>query len=39
VDFRRNESGLDGSDPQAEIDGLNYALRHPHHARSWNFGT
>ena len=35
----RNERGLDGFDPDAQIDGLDYALRHPGHARSeyvWN---
>ena len=39
VDFGRNERGLDGFDPDAEIDGLDFALRHPSHARSeyvWN---
>jgi hypothetical protein len=39
VDFGRNERGLDGFDPAAEIDGLDFALRHPSHARSeyvWN---
>ncbi len=39
VDFGRNERGLDGFDPGAEIDGLEFALRHPSHARSeyvWN---
>jgi hypothetical protein len=39
VDFGRNERGLDGFDPQAEIDGLDFALRHPNEARSeyvWN---
>jgi len=39
VDFGRNERGLDGFDPGAEIDGLEFALAHPHHARSefvWN---
>jgi hypothetical protein len=37
--FGRNERGLDGFDPDAEIDGLEFALRHPAHARSefiWN---
>jgi hypothetical protein len=37
--FGRNERGLDGFDPEAEIDGLDFALRHPGHARSeyvWN---
>jgi hypothetical protein len=39
LDFGRNERGLDGFDPDAEIDGLDFALRHPGHARSeyvWN---
>jgi hypothetical protein len=39
IDFGRNERGLDGFDPGAEIDGLEFALRHPSHARSeyvWN---
>jgi hypothetical protein len=39
VDFGRNERGLDGFDPDAQIDGLDYALRHPSQARSeyvWN---
>jgi len=39
VDFGRNERGLDGFDPDAEIDGLAFALSHPSHARSeftWN---
>jgi len=39
VEFGRNERGLDGFDPEAEIDGLQFALRHPSHARSeyiWN---
>jgi hypothetical protein len=39
VDFGRNERGLDGFDPGAEIDGLDFALAHPAHARSefvWN---
>ena len=39
VDFGRNERGLDGFDPDAEIDGLDFALSHPGHARSeyvWN---
>ena len=39
VDFGRNERGLDGFDPAAEIDGLDFALAHPGHARSeyvWN---
>jgi hypothetical protein len=39
VDFGRNERGLDGFDPAAEVDGLDFALAHPSHARSeyvWN---
>jgi len=39
VEFGRNERGLDGFDPGAEIDGLDFALGHPDHARSeyvWN---
>jgi hypothetical protein len=39
IDFGRNERGLDGFDPAAEIDGLDFALAHPGHARSeyvWN---
>ena len=39
VEFGRNERGLDGFDPRAEIDGLDFALGHPDHARSeyvWN---
>jgi hypothetical protein len=39
IEFGRNERGLDGFDPTAEIDGLDFALRHPTHARSeyaWN---
>jgi hypothetical protein len=39
VDFGRNERGLDGFDPDAEVDGLDFALVHPSHARSeyvWN---
>jgi hypothetical protein len=39
VDFGRNERGLDGFDPDAQIDGLEFALGHPSHARSefvWN---
>jgi len=39
VEFGRNERGLDGFDPGAEIDGLDFALRHPGHERSeyaWN---
>jgi hypothetical protein len=38
-EFARHERGLDGFDPDAEIDGLEFALRHPSHARSefvWN---
>jgi hypothetical protein len=37
--FARHERGLEGFDPGAEIDGLDFALRHPGHARSeyvWN---
>ena len=39
VEFGRNERGLDGFDPEADIDGLDFALRHPSHARTeyvWN---
>jgi hypothetical protein len=39
VEFGRNERGLDGFDPEAEIDGLDFALGHPSHDRSefaWN---
>ncbi len=39
TEFGRNERGLDGFDPDAEIDGLDFALRHPSHDRSefvWN---
>ena len=39
LEFGRNERGLDGFDPDAEIDGLDFALGHPAHARSeyiWN---
>ena len=39
VDFGRNERGLDGFDPGADVDGLDFALAHPSHARSeyvWN---
>ena len=39
VDFGRNERGLDGFDPAAAADGLDFALAHPGHARSeyvWN---
>jgi hypothetical protein len=38
-EFARHERGLDGFDPEAEIDGLDFALSHPDHARSeyaWN---
>jgi len=38
-EFARHERGLDGFDPGAEIDGLEFALSHPGHARSeyvWN---
>jgi hypothetical protein len=38
-DFARHQRGLDGFDPDAEIDGLAFALAHPSHARSeyvWN---
>jgi hypothetical protein len=38
-EFARHERGIDGFDPEAEIDGLDFALRHPSHARSefvWN---
>jgi hypothetical protein len=38
-EFARHERGLDGFDPGAEIDGLDFALRHPGAARSeyiWN---
>jgi len=38
-EFARHERGIDGFDPAAEIDGLDFALRHPGHARSeyvWN---
>ena len=37
--FARHERGLDGFDPQARIDGLEFALQHPGHARAeyvWN---
>jgi len=37
--FARHERGLDGFDPEARIDGLEFALRHPGHARAeyvWN---
>ena len=39
VEFGRNERGLNGFDPEASIDGLEFALRHPSHERSeyvWN---
>jgi hypothetical protein len=39
VDFGRNERGLAGFDPAAEVDGLDFALAHPSHDRSehvWN---
>jgi hypothetical protein len=39
VEFGRNERGIDGFDPDAQIDGLDFALSHPSHARSeyvWN---
>jgi hypothetical protein len=38
-EFARHERGIDGFDPEAEIDGLDFALRHPGHGRSefvWN---
>jgi hypothetical protein len=38
-DFARHERGVAGFDPSAAIDGLDYALRNPNHARSefvWN---
>ena len=38
-EFARHERGIAGFDPGAEIDGLDFALRHPSHARSeyvWN---
>jgi hypothetical protein len=38
-EFARHERGLAGFDPDAEIDGLDFALQHPGHARSeyvWN---
>ena len=37
--FARHERGLDGFDPDASVDGLEFALAHPSHARSeyvWN---
>jgi hypothetical protein len=39
LEFGRNERGLGGFDPEAEIDGLRFALGHPGYARSeyvWN---
>jgi hypothetical protein len=39
VEFGRNERGLDGFDPDSDVDGLDFALRHPSHDRSeyvWN---
>jgi hypothetical protein len=39
VDFGRNERGLDGFDPAAELDGLEFALGHPSHVLAeyvWN---
>jgi hypothetical protein len=39
LEFGRNERGLGGFDPAAEIDGLAFALQHPGYARSeyvWN---
>ena len=38
-EFARHERGIGGFDPGAEIDGLDFALHHPDHARSeyvWN---
>jgi hypothetical protein len=38
-EFARHERGVAGFDPGAHIDGLDFALRHPDHARSeyvWN---
>ena len=38
-EFARHERGIDGFDPTAQFDGLDFALRHPNHARSeyvWN---
>ena len=38
-EFARHERGVAEFDPSAAIDGLDYALRHPNHARSefvWN---
>ncbi len=37
--FARHERGVDGFDPEARIDGLEFALGHPGHARAeyvWN---
>ena len=37
--FARHERGLDGFDPEARIDGLEFALAHPGHTRAefvWN---
>ncbi len=37
--FARHERGVDGFDPDARIDGLEFALQHPGHARAeyvWN---
>ncbi|MGH3160166.1 MAG: sacsin N-terminal ATP-binding-like domain-containing protein [Streptosporangiaceae bacterium] len=39
ADFARHERGLDGFDPDADFDGLEFALSHPDQARSeyvWN---
>ena len=39
TEFARHERGIDGFDPGAEFDGLDFALSHPGHARSeyiWN---
>ncbi len=39
AEFARHERGLDGFDPGAQFDGLDFALAHPDHARSeyiWN---
>jgi hypothetical protein len=39
VEFGRNERGLDGFDPDADVEGLDFALRHPSDLRSeyvWN---
>ena len=38
-EFARHERGLEGFDPAAEVDGLEFALSHPGHGRSeyiWN---